>query len=140
MSAESDFNEDTNWTRLVRCSLPEETRKALKLRASRHRTLEICGFIIDESEIYPISNVAQIPGAHFIMEDREMRAAARVYQERITGIYHSHPSGRPWLSPTDEKGVADIYRAGCPWRYFVVTASAVTEYRWSGETQEEAVS
>lgn len=120
-----------NWLRLNQCSLAEDTQELLKLRASRHR-IEVCGFIIDDSTIVPVANTSVTPTQNFTMDHKSIIDAATEYGESITGIYHSHPSGRIGVTPADEEGMATLYRAGCPWRYFIVTIEAVTEYRWVG--------
>lgn len=118
-----------NWEQ-VPCSLAEETQAALMHRAGNHR-FEICGFIVEENRIQPIVNSSVTPEKNFTM-NRESLIQAQRYGEKITGIYHSHPSGRVGLTQSDEDGMRVLYRSGCPWRYFVVTSETVTEYRWIG--------
>ncbi len=123
--------EDSNWRRLPHCSLSTQTREKLSLRASRHAT-EICGFIIGSETVLPVANTSKTPHSDFTMDQKSILEASREHGPNITGIYHSHPSGSPLLSVSDEDGMKTLYRAGCPWRYFIVTARGVTEYRWIG--------
>ena len=116
-----------NWLRLASCSLAEETQRLLSVRASRHR-FEICGFIIGENEIVPAINTSDTPNKNFSIAPEETEK----YGASITGIYHSHPSGFNGPSHADEEGMKFLYRAGCPWRYFIVTSGDVIEYKWIG--------
>jgi proteasome lid subunit RPN8/RPN11 len=120
-----------NWARLDQCSLAEETRELLQLRASRH-DIEVCGFIVDANTIVPVANTHATPRVNFNMDRKSILNAANEYGPSITGIYHSHPSGRTGLTQSDKDGMKTLYRAGCPWRYFIVTIDAVTEYQWIG--------
>ncbi len=126
---------DAEWLHLPECSLLEETIKILQLRASRHWH-EVCGLIIDENTVLPVSNISQTPHFKFEMPVAEIDWAIRTFgDERITGVYHSHPSGSPRMSVADQSEIYDLYMAGCPWRYFIVTAACVTEHRWIGTTK-----
>ena len=123
----SAHDDGANWLRLTECTLAEETQAALSLRAKRHG-FEVCGFIVGDNEIVPVKNTHETPKKNFRIDTAENEK----YSASITGIFHSHPSGFEGPTKADEEGMKVLYRAGCPWRYFIVTADDVIEYRWIG--------
>jgi proteasome lid subunit RPN8/RPN11 len=97
--------------------LPDALRDQLTLQARAAFPRECCGLIegscngdeIRATALYPTRNLAiepdrfEIdPAAHFALL-RGLRGTGR----EILGCYHSHPNGRPELSPRDRKGAAE---------------------------------
>lgn len=122
---------ETLWTMRVPGSLHPEVRDELR-RMCKLSAEEICGFIIDHTQILTVPNVAENPTQAFRIAAEDSVRMHRKYGDRITGIFHSHPSGRTFMSPTDVENAEPVYRSGCPWRYYIVTSSVVAEYEWIG--------
>lgn len=89
---------------------------------------EICGLLLLQGgrdwEIKPVTNAAGGEDAReFHMDNDEL---LEIYTERfgdIIGVYHSHPSGI--ASPSGQ----DIAYAQTQWRYFIIAAGHVHEWR-----------
>jgi [CysO sulfur-carrier protein]-S-L-cysteine hydrolase len=89
--------------------LPLPVRRALIAHAKSSRPRECCGFLIGARRrvlsAIPMRNVARgtssyrISDAEHIAVRRAVRLVAASLD--IVGVYHSHPTGRAWPSPTD---------------------------------------
>lgn len=88
---------------------------------------EVCGFITHDWEVIPVCNVSEDNKA-FIMDEAELLDLMVKYSGQFLGVYHSHPSGDPRPSATDETFSYNAY-----YRYFIVTAVAVYEWRFTDD-------
>lgn len=120
------------WSRVLGTTLHPEVSAELRRLAKLSPHAEICGFIIDGDQILSVANEAADPSHAWRISAEESVKINTEYGERISGLFHSHPSGRPYMSPTDVANARELYQAGCPWKYIIVTPEAVTEYRWVG--------
>jgi proteasome lid subunit RPN8/RPN11 len=119
------------FSRMLSPGLPEELIYSLKMIAASSPDKEICGLIYRNNEFCPIANDADDSTGQFHMSAASLRIAFALYgEDDVTGVYHSHPSGCPYMSDTDLTEARKIYGAGCPWRYYIVTAEQITEYRY----------
>ncbi len=89
--------------------------------AHRAAPREICGFVLRNWELLPISNVAAGDDG-FQMETDELRSAYQKHIHEMIGFYHSHPRGPGAPSGTD----IDLAPPGL--RYWIVTLDHV--YEW----------
>jgi proteasome lid subunit RPN8/RPN11 len=89
--------------------VPAAVRRAIIAHAERDRPRECCGLLAGRRRhvrlALPMRNVAR-GTRRFRMNDAEHIAVRRVLRELtpgldIVGVYHSHPAGRAWPSPTD---------------------------------------
>ncbi|AHN84023.1 tail protein [Mycobacterium phage Hawkeye] len=113
------------WTK-VKLNIPEDAARCLVNMCNRSPQAEICGFITSDFAILPVSNVSDDPSNEFVMDQAEMMRA--LFQSKIIGTYHSHPSGRPWPSTYDTNHIGFLYAQGCPWDYYIVTNAGVFQY------------
>lgn len=93
------------------CALIEQLQEL----AQQSPDTEICGLVaaIDSrpSQVYPITNVAEKPQRHFLLDAKQQIDAMRQMRdtdETLFAIYHSHPNGSP--EPSQE----DIEKAAYP--------------------------
>lgn len=85
---------------------------------------EICGFILREWEVEPITNVS-LSQHHFRMYDREVVELLSLRFPDVLGVYHSHPNGPEEPSEIDR----ELWMGALGWRYWLVTErSGVTEW------------
>jgi proteasome lid subunit RPN8/RPN11 len=101
--------------------MPEMVRDALTAMARSSPDREICGFILGDWSICPITNVAE-NDRDFKMSDADVISFFTMNYGSVLGIYHSHPSGR------EDPSEADIEYAPARLRYWIVTASDVIEW------------
>lgn len=118
----------SNWRR-ISLSVPEDAVKQLMVVAGNSEE-EQCGFVLDDGAILHVENQSDRPDRSFLMDVEDQTAIAYEYQDRIKAIWHTHPSGKPYLSKTDEQGIEHLYRVGCPWGYVVATTWSVREYTY----------
>lgn len=88
--------------------LPRKIAQQLLHAAQSTPTIEVCGLISAVNNIptycYPISNAADQPQTHFLLDTKQQIAALthmREHGETLFGIYHSHPTGPATPSRTD---------------------------------------
>jgi proteasome lid subunit RPN8/RPN11 len=103
-------------------------RQAVVAHARDERPLECCGFLVGDKSMVRFAarmeNVAA-SATRFRVDDRahiELRRALRPFKPplEIVGVYHSHPVGGPFPSPTD------LDEAMYPdWAYVVVGLGGV---------------
>lgn len=117
-----------NWRR-VSLSISEDAVKQLMVAAGNSED-EQCGFVLDDGTILYVENRSDSPDGSFLMDVEDQTTIAYEYQDRIKAIWHTHPSGKPYLSKTDEEGIEHLYKAGCPWGYVVATTWSVREYTY----------
>lgn len=90
---------------------------------------EQCGVISSEWNVYPVSNVHLKPRFNFLMDELEFREIIRqiydVREERVLGIFHTHPNNVPWPSPRD---IAGWPNPRLEWRYWIATNKEVIEW------------
>lgn len=115
------------WVEVV-ANLPGAVSAALTEWAVANPDEEICGFILEDGTIVQIKNVFENPRYGFEMDKDEMMAVIHG-QTPIAATYHSHPSGLSTPSAGDSERMTYLYQQGCPWRYLIVTAAGVYEYR-----------
>jgi proteasome lid subunit RPN8/RPN11 len=101
--------------------MPEHIQGLLKALAAGSPGREICGFIMVDWEIRPITNVAKDDHT-FDMDVEEQLNVFVNHKPDIVGVYHSHPSGSTY--PSDR----DIWAAPHNMRYWIVTQESVTEW------------
>lgn len=112
--------------------MPTMVRDALTAMARSSPSREICGFILDDWSICPITNVAE-NDRDFKMSDSDVINFFTMNYESVMGIYHSHPSGR------EDPSEADIEYAPARLSYWIVTAETVTEWEMGdGEARRVA--
>lgn len=118
------------WSRRLESSLPIGV--VAQLKSLSEKPGERCGFIIDGNMVLEIANEIDTPATHFRISKDTAVGVYGIYGERITGVFHTHPSGAPYMSDDDAASAEPLWREGCPWLYYVVTGDSVTEYRWIG--------
>jgi len=90
------------------------TIKALQQLAAGSPNKEICGVVDTNGVVYPITNVAKVPGACFVFSKREYFTLIKELQVsglKLAFVYHSHPSGNPTPSEAD---MSFTKRSGIP--------------------------
>lgn len=85
----------------------------LKRRAALAHPHECCGILLGQgaqiTAIRPSSNVHPTPRTHFEIDPQvlvDAHRAARAGGPQVLGYYHSHPSGPPHPSATDQAQAA----------------------------------
>lgn len=63
---------------------------------------EICGFILENGQVYPCENIAKNPKETFQISLKQWQFAEDNLGD-IVAIYHSHPNGLPYLSSLDRQ-------------------------------------
>jgi proteasome lid subunit RPN8/RPN11 len=95
----------------------------------KNSKLELCGFITQREKIVLVTNVHGEPSHNFYMDHQSLKQAlCEIYEEnqdKILGIFHTHPNNQPWPSPRDIVGWPNIELG---WRYFIVTNKEVLEW------------
>lgn len=90
---------------------------------------EQCGFIDSKHDIWYIPNIHDKPRSNFLMEEKEtFKILQKIYnvdQNKVLGIFHTHPNNVPWPSPRDIVGWPN---PKLKWRYFIVTQNQVIEW------------
>jgi proteasome lid subunit RPN8/RPN11 len=88
--------------------IPRKLTNQLLHLAQQSPDFEICGFISSRNGLpthcYPIQNIAEQPGQHFLFDPAQQIAAMkkmRAANEELLAIYHSHPSAPATPSNTD---------------------------------------
>ncbi len=124
--------------------LPSRLHRALIAAAADRPDIEVCGLLAGRAgapeELLPVTNARHRPDT-FDMDPAELIAAMRRLREtgrELVAIYHSHPTGPPWPSPTDlaenhypEAVHLIIGREGGQWQ--------VRAFRLAGEATELAL-
>lgn len=105
-------------------ALPTDVRRAIVAHARRERPHECCGLLVgDDRQVVaavPMRNVAETPRTRYRIDDREHIALRRSLRdsaadERVVGVYHSHPEGPA------EPSARDLAEAHYPdWLYVIV--------------------
>ncbi len=87
--------------------LPRKTWQAMRRHVQRRAPLEACGLLAGKDGrvemVIGVRNAAR-SAVRYLMEPRaQWRAFNRIEQMGLDllGIYHSHPNGPHWPSPTD---------------------------------------
>lgn len=114
--------------REVQHNLPGAITAGLVQLAIASPDAEVCGFVLEDGTICAITNVDEHPRYGFTMDKEQMMAVVHG-STPIAASFHSHPSGRPWPSAGDSETMMYLYQQGCPWRYLIVTAAGVYEFR-----------
>lgn len=102
-------------------SMPDHVAEHLMEMAQESPSREICGFVMQRWALHPIRNVSEDDYA-FDMDPQQQLDIFVERKSEIIGMYHSHPSGSEY--PSDR----DIYGAPYGIRYWIVTATSVTEW------------
>jgi proteasome lid subunit RPN8/RPN11 len=92
-----------------RLRVPMAVRRAIIAHARRARPHECCGFIAGRPGrvllAVPMDNVAASPVRYRIADRAHIALRRELRQARpsvaLLGVYHSHPEGWAWPSPTD---------------------------------------
>ena len=92
---------------------------------------ERCGLItIEEQEVIYVENIHHEPTHNFLMSQEDFDSALRaIYKERedkVLGIFHTHPNNVPWPTPRDLAGWPN---PALGWRYWIATGHEVIEWR-----------
>lgn len=109
-------------------TLPEHIVDRLVYMTNDAYPNEICGFVMSSEDpqtgpyIVSCRNIHRNP-THYFEVDHEDLAAVYEDEERIIGMYHSHPNGPEGPSGADRK-----YAPESGIRYFIVTRTHVHEY------------
>lgn len=102
-------------------NLPIGVYADLMYRARKAGPREICGFLLEDWTVVPGVNVANSESEFEI--DKETTLAAYLdSDDRLMGVYHSHPGGS--LEPSQ----MDINNAPDGLRYFIVTTREIAEW------------
>jgi proteasome lid subunit RPN8/RPN11 len=124
--------------------LGEGITRALEAYARQSAPNECCGFLAGQGNhvltLYPLTNVAGRPTTEYLADALDVFAAfkaMRAKDERLLGIYHSHPSSE--ASPSE----VDIERAYySDAAYFIISLQPRLELRAyrivSGQVEEIA--
>lgn len=106
---------------------PHALIEQLQELAQHSPNSEICGLVgaIDTRPtcVYPITNVADDPDHHFLLDGKQQIDAMRQMRERnenLFAIYHSHPNGS--AQPSQE----DIQKAAYPDTLYLIISLAST--------------
>jgi proteasome lid subunit RPN8/RPN11 len=110
----------------VPCDIPLKVKERL-LSFAKEESNEVCGFVLVDETVVPVTNVSSTPAKDFDMDMDEMMKVIHG-PVKISAAYHTHPSGKPWPSEKDTQRVKFLYQQGCPWRYLIVTKEGVFEY------------
>lgn len=105
-------------------------RKTLLLDVYKRQRIEACGLLIgsiDDSgnwhieEAHPLRNIYDSP-VYFEFAPEDLLAADFTYPGRITGVYHSHPTGLAVASLTDRQNMKRInVEEQIPWVWLIVS-------------------
>jgi proteasome lid subunit RPN8/RPN11 len=91
---------------------------------------EVCGFIVDDEDIFYVANCHQDPRHNFLMDPASFeQVVSEIYdirQANIIGLFHTHPNNVPWPTPRDLVGWPN---PALGWRYWIVTGGEVIEWR-----------
>ena len=116
--------------------------------ATAGRPEEVCGIVGGEfgesrskgTSLHPATNVSDRPRTEYFMDPEEQLAVIDEIEENgedVVGFYHSHPTGPPRPSPTDEA------RATWPgYSYLIVALDGrpfVGSWRWTGDRFDQEV-
>ena len=89
-------------------------REDIDNRARAALPEECCGLLVGHPdrilEIWPARNVSAEPRRWFLVSPEDHFSARRHVRARglgLIGVYHSHPSGPAWPSPTDREEAAE---------------------------------
>jgi len=94
--------------------------------AANKPTQEICGIILQDWTVVPITNVAE-SDAEFYMDETELLRWMIKTNGDLLGVYHSHPNGRPHPSDVDETFTYPLYR------YFIAAGSHLYEWTFTDD-------
>lgn len=90
---------------------------------------EVCGFLTDAQDIHLVKNSHQQPRYNYYMELESLQEVVQeIYQiknQKIMGIFHTHPNNQPWPSPRD---IAGWPNRALKWHYFIATNKEVIEW------------
>lgn len=82
----------------------DEMRQQIAELANAEAPKEACGFVLDGTMVVACTNVDDAPWYRFMISDEEAR---QWYGSgRVTGVWHSHPTGPAVPSPADEETAA----------------------------------
>ena len=90
-------------------TLPRPLVNQLLTEAQHHPDVEVCGLIgkgAADSHCYPVANRSDNPAHQFLLDAEQQIDAMRRMRERgeeLYAIYHSHPDGPAFPSPTDQR-------------------------------------
>lgn len=92
----------------MRCRISRSVLDAIRVAAARAAPREACGLLFGQDDaiaaMQAVGNVAEAPESHFEIDPAVLFAALRAERAgelRITGYWHSHPSGDATPSATD---------------------------------------
>lgn len=105
--------------------IPPVLAYSLVTLAQEEFPLEACGFILDNASYLPLRNTHRRPLHNFEFDPDEQIAVQTKWQERITGVWHSHPHGARNRHRPSHSDLEFPYA----WRYFIVTLHDVYEWR-----------
>lgn len=110
----------------MKADLPYSLKGSLVELANRNFPNEICGFVVKDNyghlDFTMCRNIHPDPEHHFEIHHDDLRKAFE-NEERLVGMYHSHPRGPDGPSEADRKYAPDYGL-----RYFIVTMDNVYEY------------
>lgn len=104
------------------------TQAALVRLAAQSPEAEVCGFVTSDGMVHTIPNVSANPAHAFFMDPQLQIAFLKENHENVIGVFHTHPGGGIEPSEQDGKG----WHPAMPWRYFIVTADQITEWKKKG--------
>lgn len=94
---------------------------------------EVCGLIDSRYQYHCIENAHEKPESNFIMDLQQFKRAIEhitVANERVIGVFHTHPGGSPLPSDND---IAGWPNPELNWRYFIATEIDVYEYEYPNQ-------
>lgn len=105
------------------------TQAALVRLAAQSPQAEVCGFVTSDGMVHIIPNVSANPAHAFFMDPQLQIAFLKEHHESVIGVFHTHPGGKLDPSEQDIKG----WHPAMPWRYFIVTANQIMEWKKNGD-------
>lgn len=115
------------WMKLLDKSVSLKLRSAVLSSPDR----EVCGFVLEDGEVFICRNTAEDPASSFVIEPEEFEKASSLGQ--VLGIFHSHISRAPYLGVT-ATDLESQEMTGLPWAVlFLFNGYVSGPYWWGAE-------
>lgn len=112
--------------------VPLTLAHSLVLMANNEKPREICGFIMDDWSLAPITNVSS-RHTDYMMDQTMLKNFYKYRLPKALGIYHSHPREKEEPSDVDWDQWMSVPTG---LRYFIVTLNKVVEWKMDGDEPE----
>ncbi len=110
-------------------SLSPRAQHTIATDIFQRRRIEACGVLlgfIDELEnwrvedAYPLPNISNSP-IHFEFAPEDLVQVDYTYQDKVVGVYHSHPTGFARASDTDRQNMQRVNsEEQIPWAWLII--------------------